>query len=439
MNKKKFYLFPLLVVLLFCACQKTDVTFQDDGNTTDPNIIYLEDYKVDIATYKLDSFVTSGHGTFMLGTHTDTSFGKISSDSYTEIQIPASNPVLGKDVTFDSLVLVLKPTGAYYGDTVNPLKLAVHQVYEPIENEDTTDNNFYYPRHMTYGFRPIGSTITTVKPNKTKEISIRLSDGIGDDWLFNLKRGNDEIKSQDKFRDYFNGLCILSDTVFNKTVFYFNAGDSNVFIKLYYKERGITLTEKVIVFGYRNEKQFNNISYNFTNTPFAIFPKYKKQVKPSSAMNKKAYVSNNIPCFTKITFSNLLALKELHPYVKILKAELEIKPAPGTFSYPYSIPSTLQMYTSNSDNNLDGVLMDETGQSQQTGNLYIDELYGEKTNYSFNITNFVNEILAEGRFSSKALFLSTTKQNGDTETSRLVINEQGTANGIKLKLYVLGL
>jgi Domain of unknown function (DUF4270) len=438
---------PLLLFFslstLFYSCTKVDVTFEADGNNTDPNITYLEDYKVDVSTYKLDSFITSGHSVFMLGTHNDTSFAKISSNSYAEVEIPLNNTVKDKDVIFDSLVLVLLPNGKYYGDTSSSFKLSVYELQQNIENEDTLDNSYYYPRKFAYGLLPgllpIGSTTTTIRPNRNKEISIRLSDAIGQDWLYKLKRNKDEIQSQDDFRDFFKGVCITTDSLFNNILYYFTSGANNVLIRLHYKEMGTILTDKVIGFPYRSVKQFNNITYNYSNSPFAIFSPYKKQVKNSSLMRGKTYVSNNIPCYSKITFPNILALKELYPYVKILKAELEIKPAPGTFSYPYQIPATLRMYTSNRDNNFDAQLADATGQQAQTGNLFIDDLYGEKTKYTFDVTNFVNDILKEGRFSTKALFLGTNSQLEDNETSRLVINEQENPNGIKLKLYVLGL
>jgi len=46
---------------------------------------------------------------------------------------------------------------------------------------------------------------------------------------------------------------------------------------------------------------------------------------------------------------------------------------------------------SNSDNNLNGNLLDVSGKVQN-GNLAIDDLYGENTKYTFDVTNFVTAV-----------------------------------------------
>ncbi|MEO6289838.1 MAG: DUF4270 family protein [Ginsengibacter sp.] len=444
MSTKDLSIFYFICSLsfLFCACEKVDVTFTDNVNDNDPNVTYLDNYTVSIATLKLDSFVTSGHQIFMLGSHQNSSFGKINADSYTEIQLPSSNPVKDKNVIFDSLELVLSPNGNYLGDTNTIFKLSVHHLNEYIENidEGVGNTNFYYPRTFSYDPASIGQIITQIQPNKNKEISIRLSDAIGLDWLTKLKKNSTEIQSQDNFRAYFKGICITSDSLINKSLFYFKGADSTntTVLRLHYRENTATFVDKILEFTFVAAKQFNNIRFNFTGTPFASFLPYKKQVLSSELMGHKAYVNNNIPSYAKITFPNLLVLKELYPYVKLLRAELDIPPSPGTYTYPYRLPPTLAMYVSNSDNNIDGSLTDANGDAL-TGNLNIDYLYGDNTHYSFDITTYINTLLEEGKFSTKALLLGTSSDSHDDNSSQLIFNDQQTSNGIKLKLYVLGL
>jgi len=433
-NHSTFYLIGFLCLPLF-SCNKVDVTFADNATENDPNVSYHEDYKVDIATLKLDSFATSGHNVFMLGTHTDSSFGKISANSYAEIQLPSGNSLNGKNVVFDSLELALTPNGNFYGDTSTVFRLSVYQLAENIESND--NSRYYYPRTLAFDPVAIGQTTTTVRPAGKKELTIRLPDAIGQEWLTKFKNNAGEIQSQDKFRDYFKGICITTDSLFNNTMYYFTPPDSTL-IRLHYREKGTTVVDKILQFKYITAKQFNNIRYNFTGTPFASFSSYKKQVTNSDVMAQRAYINNNIPCYTKITFPTLLSLKELYPYIKVIKAELEIRPAPGTYNYPYTLPPGLQIYVSNSDNNLNGNLQDVSGKVQN-GNLAIDDLYGENTKYTFDVTNFVTAVLNEGTFSTKAILVGPASQLNDNETSRLVINEQQDQNGIKLKLYVLGL
>lgn len=437
----RFFPAVLLGTGLLFSCNKIDIAFEENDRLNDPNISYFDNYQVDVATYKTDSFTTSGSNVFVLGSHFDTSFSKLWSEAYAEVSIPTTNTVKDKDVLFDSLVMVLTPTGNYYGDTTLPLKLSVFKLDENIENEDEDDNNYYYPRSFSKSGTPIGqATFTNIKPNRKKELTIRLPDQMGEDLLRMLKRDRDTIQTQDEFRKYLKGLCIVPDSTFSNTIYFFGTDTSSSLLRLHYKERGTVTTEKKIGFGSLAQKQFNHFVFNRTNTPFAIFHPYKPQVKSSSLMSNKAYLSNNIPTYIKLTFPALQSLKEQYPFVRVVKAELEIKPTPGSYRYPYTLPSNLRIQVSTRDNNFDGgILMDASGLAEQTGNLVIDDLYGQNTRYTFEITSFINTVLEEGRYSTMSLFLTLTSNSYFTSTERLVINDQQSKDGIKLKLYVLGL
>ncbi len=427
--------------LLGTSCEKVNIQFEDTDKLNDPNISYFDSYQVNISTYKTDSFPTSGGNVFALGTHADSFITKLYSEAYAEIGIPTTNPVLDKDVIFDSLVLVLKPTGNYYGDTTLPLKLSVYTLEENIENEEEGSDTYYYPRSFAKSSTPIGQiTIHNLKPKKQNEISIRLSDQLGVDLLRMLNRNRDTIQTQTEFRKFLKGICIVPDSNICQTMFYFSPYDSSNLLRLHYRERGVVYQEKTISFSSLSQKQFNHFIHNSSQTPFAVFRNFKREEIPSSSTGARACLSNNMPSYIKLTFPNLMALKESYPYVKIIKAELEIKPAPGSYRYPYELPKELRMILSLDDNRFDGgILMDASGANEQTGNLVIDDLYGQQTRYSFDITTYLNLLLQEGKYSTKSLFLSLTASTNYASSERLVVNEQKARDGIKLKLYVLGL
>lgn len=153
----------------------------------------------------------------------------------------------------------------------------------------------------------------------------------------------------------------------------------------------------------------------------------------------KAFLHSNVGTLIKISFPSILTVKDLHPYVKILKAELVIKPQSDSYRYPYKLPQQLNLYTTNDNNDLIGILKDASGQDNLTGNLVNDKLFPEKTQYTFDITQYINSLLAEGRFSKSALMLSPTVLYSDLETQRLIVSDQTIDKTIQLKLYVLGL
>ena len=107
---------------------------------------------------------------------------------------------------------------------------------------------------------------------------------------------------------------------------------------------------------------------------------------------------------------------------------------------PYQLPGQLMMYVSDLNNQVSAVLTDPLNvQVPQTGNLVVNSLIENGTNYSFDITSYINTIIAEGRFSTKALLLSAVNNNYKSTTSRLAVFNKDNDPDIRLKLYVLGL
>lgn len=418
------------------SCQKTEVAFGNDGSS-DPNISYYDNYPVDIATYKLDSFITSGHSNFTIGHHADTLFGAVTAATYAELQLPVENVVKDKDVSFDSLVVTLYPNGDYYGDTTLPFHFAVNMVQEKIENENISNTDFYNPRRVAVDPAPIGQLTTFVKPKKGSPVTIRLSDTFGAALLNKFRTNAVDIRTQDDFLKYFRGLCISTDSTLSNTLYYFTDSTASA-MRLYYKLAGPVPTQQKLDFPLNSAKQFNNIFYHYTGTKQSVFALNKNQLKSSSLTGNKAYLHSNLASYIKISFPSLLSLKELHPYIKVIKAQLVIKPAPNTYSYPYTLPKQLDLYTTDENNNLVSLMTDLNG-AVLTGDLYVDQLYGDNTQYSYDVTAFINNVIADGQFSNQALMLTPLNRLSDGKCERLVVNDQQLKNGIQLKLYVIGL
>lgn len=432
-------LLTLILLIIFAGgCTKTDITFDATNDETDPGIIYLDNYPADISTFKVDSFVTSGKSTIAAGCYRDPVFGKITAGSYAEFSIPATNTVFGKNVTFDSVSLVLSPSGNYYGDTTIPVCISTSVLNENIKNEDETNTNFYNTRVFRKSSALLGSANVLPRPQKGTTINIRLNDNLGSDLLSKLKANAEEIKSQSNFIKYFKGLHIGTDSVTTNSLLYFNTSDSNTAIRIYYKLNGVQFESKTIDFKVNSTNQFNHISNNNTGTLLSVFTPFKTQIKTSGQTGNRAYIHSNLATRIKISFPTLENLKEYGDYVKIIKAELVVTPSAGTVKYPDQLPGTLNIYVADENNSLVSVLSDSEGNTVN-GNLQIDYLYGEKTQYSFDITSLVEELIDAGKFSKYSLMLTNSSLFSSAVTERLVINDQTISNGIQLKLHILGL
>lgn len=433
---------PAFLIVLLCiisGCTKVDVTFDDNASDDDPNILYYDNYPVELSTYKTDSFYTSGNGVFTTGYHTDIAFGTVHAASYTELNLPAENPLKNQSVVFDSLVLAISPKGYYYGDTTLPVRFVVQRLTENIKNEDDGNTDFSNARTFLTEASIAGEKTVLVKPGKDSVITIRLSDIIGQELFQKLKTNASDIQDQASFIRYLKGFRIGVDTGSTNTLYYFGVPANNAFMRLHYRQNAAFLQEKRLDFSINITKQFNFIRFNNQNTALSVFPIFKKQLKESKLTGNKAYLNSNMGSYIKIGFPSLLSLKELYPYVQVMKAELIVKPSPGSYTAPYQLPAGLHLYTTDDGNNPISLLTDATGQTALTGDLIIDKLYGINTRYSYDITSYIQSVMDEGRFSRSALLLLSPSGFTDESIDRLVVNDQNLYNSIQLKLYVLGL
>lgn len=435
-----FLILSLAASPLFYSCDKVDIEFAATDTASDPNITYYDNFPVDIATYKPDSFITSGHSIITAGFHNDTALGIIKAGSFLQLDLPSTNPVLNVNAVYDSLELLLRPSGQFYGDSTKPITFKVFALAKNISND--AGDTYYNTSSFSYSVTPLAQQTISLNGKTNTVVSIQLSDIAGQDWFDKFKTGNDEISSQEKFINYFKGLYITADSSQTNTIAYFSAVADSPLVRLHYHENGLFAEKKQLDFKYTSAKQFNHINTRFTKTGFTALNTGSSKLLASTESNNQAVLNNAYFGSVKISFSNLLSLKEQHPYVKVVKALLVIRPDIRSYTFPYQLPQALYLHRTD-DTNLPGLGIYQTGSdyssSLQTGSLEIDYVYGENTNYTYDITSFINDKITEGEFSKSALLLRTSLDNADAGMQRLFINNQKNNRPIQLKLYVLGL
>jgi hypothetical protein len=436
---RPWYRFAVVaIVLLLLACNKVDITFGSSGGD-DPALSYIDTFTVQLATWQPDSFVTAGHNVFAVGYHTDPVFGTVQAGAYLQIDLPSNNPLRDQQVSFDSLELVLKSNGEYYGDTTLPFYFKVHQLAEKIENEDANDGTFYNPRRFAHLPAVLGQKRVVISPRRSDSVSIRLSDALGLDLFNKFRTYATVIREQDDFVDYFKGIYIGTDTTVCKNLYYFTAYLSNAVIRMHYRLNGVFTQQRHFDFNVNPGRHYNYVNSRFAGTPLGVFTPFKQELRPSSSTANRAYLLSAAGTNIKISFPHLLPIQQLYPYTKIIKAELRIKPAPGTYNYPYRLPEALNLYGTDDNNRPNYMVMSIDGSKPQDGSLMLDNLFGENTRYTYDVTEFVVRQLQEGTFSKSALLLMAANNTNDNTLQRLVINNQSVPNSIQLRMYVLGL
>jgi len=431
------YILLMLVVLL--SCQKTSVYFKDNSLSEDPNITFWDNYSVSLSTYKLDTFATSNDSVWVLGSHADPEFGRITATSFAEISYPESHPFDDSNIIFDSAVVMLVPNGNYYGDTTAPYRLNVYTLAENLGTDIASAKTYYNINSTPHNSTVIGSLSAQVTPLKKDTVFIRLAGSFATDLYNQMKNSSSVIKDQAVFRSYLKGICIEPDSLNNKAIYQFSTTGSAGIIRMYYTVKGLYNENKYYDLTYIPSKQYNQISFNYNGSTYSPFSPRKSQLIESSGLNNKALLNNYIPSLVKIGFPDILNVMETYPFVKIMKAELEIRVNQALNSYPYFYPQHMLLYISNQNNELSSYIVSSVTGEPQTGDLVSDPLVENGTRYTYDITSYINTLITEGRFSTKSLFLSPYTGTYNSETSRLVLNAQSADPDIRLKLYVLGL
>lgn len=434
----------LTVLMLFAvSCQKVDVPFGESISAeNDPNLIYLDNQKVNVSTFKPDSFITSSTETISIGFHTDPIFGVLKAGSYVELNMPASNPVANQTVpvVFDSLELIVKAAGVFYGDSSLLIKINVHRLTQNIKGSDTYGDVYYNTSAFAYDPVPIGQKTVNLYGKSGSLVRIRLSDALGQELLTKFKNNDDDIATAERFVNYLKGLYITTDTIITNSINYFPAKADSMLIRLSYHDNGLFPVQKYIDLTYKEAKQFNNFAFRYTHPDFSSFINNKTQLIPSASSGNRSYMNTNMGTYPRFSFPEILNLKELHPYIKIIKAVLVIKPDSMSSMLPYNLPPTLNVYSTDGNNYpITPMFTDPVTQQFQTGDLFVDHLYGENTNYSYDISGFINTLISEGQFSTSALLLYPTVSDFGGAIQRLIVNDQTRKRSVQLKLYVLGL
>jgi hypothetical protein len=143
---------------------------------------------------------------------------------------------------------------------------------------------------------------------------------------------------------------------------------------------------------------------------------------------------------TKIKFPTIKGLLQITGFVKILKAELILKPVKYSYTnYPLPLQvEPVNIDASNTINTSLGAYDANGGFIPQTGDLTIDNVYNENTFYTYDVTTFlqtqINTIIDNKNG------LTFLPDNYQKTLSRIVIGDQQNTNGkMQLKLNYISI
>lgn len=417
--------FLILMALTSGGCQDNPESnsLGEEFVDSQTRVSLIDTFSVNLSTVILDTMITSGTGNILIGNYRDEQLGRIASESYLQLGIPESFDVQSRDL-YDSLRLILTYNQYAFGDTTRSQRILVHQLTEEIGY----DYSAGIASSTSFGYEqtPLGALSYLPSPNgSSTTLSIPIDDDLGR-WLFQqLEDVAETMTNNASFRTYLPGLLLKADPTTTGGIIGFHATSADLRLVLYTRKAD-TFEENPITFALQDSsRQFNHIVHDFSATQLASL---KEQRFPlvSGKTGGSSFLQGGVGLAIRVDFPTLSEAL-LIPNSTLLSAELSLFPRQASYQV-IGLPSDLTVYESDGLNRIVSI----NGYSTLT----VDDLYGEETAYTFDLTNFLRAELADSYVDPEhGLLIMLTPGDATTCFSRLMID--ATSRHTKLSLYYL--
>ena len=366
------------------------------------------------------------------GKYFDPQIGTVEAKTYLEFSRTESSET-DRYARFDSVMLVLRPNGNYYGDTTQYAAFKISRLLDKIEKLE--DGNLY-----STSKGPDENVLTEelfrikVKDLQNNVFEVKLPDDFGE-WLFDgILRNDDDFKGEDYLKT-FPGLSVSAGTE-SACVHGLNLnGDSACMIRIYYHVNTTSKQEKKMEFKANRYNSFYNLSCDRKE---ALQYTSKDDPVLSLQTDSMGFIMSGFPMFVRLEFPHLNELRWLGQIVKIQKATLYVRPVQRTYD-TVPLPPKLNLYYFNPrENKREGTAirppsMGNTNTGAMDGNLPANYQALQSPffpQYTFDLTDFIASQIGAGGYDKWALSLlipdTSTSPNESRENSiqRLVFGNQ---------------
>jgi hypothetical protein len=417
--------------LYLASCEKSGFSYEDVTTENGAGYILLDTFSVNVKTVQLDSVPSSGLGVILNGYHNDPLFGKITAGSFFEISMPGVRSI-ENNMVYDSVELILRGNGYYYGDTTVPQNISVYQLTQNIKLADNS-SSLYTHNSFTTASAPLGSKQTYLRPLEKDTVSIRLADSKGREiWDLFANKAN-EVSGDAQWLDYFKGLAIKTGTT--NAIYGYDA--STAVMRIHYHINSLERGTNYFEFPLSNTAyQFNNVQADRTGTPIAALNTINNSIA-SEQLDNAAYIQGLTGVVTRLDLPSIKKLQELGRYGKIISATLVVQPIRNTYVRA-NMPAKITLVEADAKQNRGDTLVGGTTGGYQYGDFTYDALYNENTSYTYDLTSYCNAELVADNITSRGLLMMPTYFDFLTRFDRLVVgNKVNAKNKMTFQIYYL--
>lgn len=418
------HLLPLvLMTIVLHSCYKKEINFGDDPENNYTRLVYTDTVTVQHTTVLTDSFITSGLSNMLIGKYQDPYLGTVDTRAFFRFNTVGSVDIPANAV-YDSLTLILRLNHYYYGDTSLPQTINIDELSQAISL--SYNDQLYNTSDVAVRSPSLGKRTISIRPSKDDSITIRLDNAKGLEIFNKIRQRSTDITNGDEFLNYFKGIRI-SVNPSDLTAVHGIKTDSIV-MRLSYHTISPLPEDKYLDFTKESGSYaFNQVTPDRSGTGLPSSAAGGREIA-SSQTNGMAFTQYGTGLLLKLTFPGLRNLLNNDDVVRLLKADLIVRPVQQSFDYnKYKLPAKLYLASTNGTNTVGAIVPDSLGADQLIGPS-IDFIHGENTHYRFNVTSYINELLTTAGTTDYGFFLMEELSTSTRQVNRAVINADGTGH-----------
>lgn len=430
----------LLLCGVFSSCTRNTIEFGTIPENGYTNIVYNDTVAVQLSTLLEDSFATSGDTSFLVGRYRDPYLGVVAAKTFFQMKGPAATTDIPASASFDSLTLIIRPNDYYYGDTTKVQTIYVHELANSIAH--TYNNRLYNTSHIQEMLPALGTKAVRIKPRGDDSVMIRLSDAKGLELFSKLRQQSTEITNETEFLNYFRGISIGVDANDTAAVYGLSGVAGSVIMRVHYHTTiPYPQPEYIDFVSLQNDLAFNQLLTDRSGTGLVPGTTAISEI-PSVKTNGFSFAQGGTGLHLKMIFPTLRSVLGNTSIIKLLKAELIVRPAYLSFdkAAKFSLPSSAYLTRTDESNVVGDVVLDSTGANKLYADPVIDNVYGENNYYRFNITVYINQMITTPGSEGAGFVLLHDSPVTKVNVDRLVVNDNlaaGKRSQLLLSLMVI--
>jgi Domain of unknown function (DUF4270) len=450
----------------------------------DIGVLYTDTLTVDASTVLIDSILTTGTSSLLVGRTTDPSLGSVEASSYFHIVpfdtlysfVDTAGRKNVKWIRFPSKVDSIRfflPYNYYEGDTNQRQTIKVMQLAESAVLD--VDKQYYsnspapalssriIGQAQNVRIRPVKNNTIISGTGRFDTLRIPITDPAFISFIASQRDPKKDLATVGtEFRRATRGFALTSESVKNAAVLGFDA--VYALMRVYYNYKytytlrnkantadSITVTvdttkSNILQVFDREVAVPKNVRFNkITAVRTGTLAKLTKvtDALPSKEANGEVYIQNASGLIMKVQFPSLTKLKERKD-IAINKAELVLEPNANPNNF--TLPTDLVLVESTKDNRIARNTKDATGSMRVVSGESSSATYQSRTNsFTFNVTSSLQNILSgrnpsNGWLISPTIFTTNTQgQRGLASGSKILSSDASRAvlntKNIKLKVY----